>query len=161
MLVLVVGLALFLGVHLVPVLPPVRDALAARLANPAFVDRGRLTVGIEVSVPKGTLVIRAAEVVGVEIPRFCDHPLLEPVGAEIGFDRPMVTEPPGRMPTSPTSVSLPSGPLTSSTTKTESPYCSIGAKPGLRTAVSACVMSPIVRRAAPKSSSTGIPLAKT
>ena len=37
--------------------------------------------GIEVSVPKGTLVIRAAEQVGVEIPRFCDHPLLEPVGA--------------------------------------------------------------------------------
>ena len=37
--------------------------------------------GVEVSVPKGTLIIRAAEQVGVEIPRFCDHPLLEPVGA--------------------------------------------------------------------------------
>ena len=36
---------------------------------------------IEVSVPKGTLVIRAAELIGVEIPRFCDHPLLDPVGA--------------------------------------------------------------------------------
>lgn len=36
---------------------------------------------VSVSVPKGTLVIRAAEVVGIEIPRFCDHPLLEPVGA--------------------------------------------------------------------------------
>src|SRR6186997_3141033 len=35
----------------------------------------------EVTVPKGTLIIRAAEQVGVEIPRFCDHPLLEPVGA--------------------------------------------------------------------------------
>ncbi len=35
----------------------------------------------EVSVPKGTLVIRAAELMGVQIPRFCDHPLLEPVGA--------------------------------------------------------------------------------
>ncbi len=33
------------------------------------------------SVPKGTLVIRAAELIGVQIPRFCDHPLLEPVGA--------------------------------------------------------------------------------
>jgi NADH-quinone oxidoreductase subunit G len=33
------------------------------------------------SVPKGTLVIRAAEMIGVQIPRFCDHPLLEPVGA--------------------------------------------------------------------------------
>lgn len=37
--------------------------------------------GVEVSVPKGTMVIRAAEVVGIEIPRFCDHPLLDPVGA--------------------------------------------------------------------------------
>ena len=36
---------------------------------------------VEVSVPKGTLVIRAAELIGVEVPRFCDHPLLEPVGA--------------------------------------------------------------------------------
>ncbi|WP_277208311.1 NADH-quinone oxidoreductase subunit G [Isoptericola croceus] len=36
---------------------------------------------IEVTVPKGTLVIRAAEQVGIEIPRFCDHPLLEPAGA--------------------------------------------------------------------------------
>ena len=37
--------------------------------------------GVEVSVPKGTLLIRAAELIGVDIPRFCDHPLLEPVGA--------------------------------------------------------------------------------
>ena len=37
--------------------------------------------GKEVTVPAGTLIIRAAEQVGVEIPRFCDHPLLEPVGA--------------------------------------------------------------------------------
>ena len=37
--------------------------------------------GIPVAVPKGTLVIRAAEQVGIEIPRFCDHPLLDPVGA--------------------------------------------------------------------------------
>ncbi|AXT83907.1 NADH-quinone oxidoreductase subunit G [Aeromicrobium sp. A1-2] len=36
---------------------------------------------VEVSVPKGTLVIRAAELIGTEIPRFCDHPLLDPVGA--------------------------------------------------------------------------------
>ncbi|WP_055476065.1 NADH-quinone oxidoreductase subunit G [Gordonia sp. HS-NH1] len=34
-----------------------------------------------VRVPKGTLVIRAAEQIGITIPRFCDHPLLEPVGA--------------------------------------------------------------------------------
>ena len=37
--------------------------------------------GFEVAVPKGTLIIRAAEQIGVQIPRFCDHPLLEPVGA--------------------------------------------------------------------------------
>jgi NADH-quinone oxidoreductase subunit G len=37
--------------------------------------------GSKVSVPKGTLVIRAAELLGIAIPRFCDHPLLDPVGA--------------------------------------------------------------------------------
>ena len=37
--------------------------------------------GQAVSVPKGTLIIRAAEEIGIEIPRFCDHPLLEPVAA--------------------------------------------------------------------------------
>ena len=37
--------------------------------------------GVEVRVPKGTLVIRAAEMIGIQIPRFCDHPLLDPVGA--------------------------------------------------------------------------------
>ena len=37
--------------------------------------------GKEVTVPKGTMIIRAAEQVGVEIPRFCDHPYLEPAGA--------------------------------------------------------------------------------
>ncbi|PRY61123.1 NADH-quinone oxidoreductase subunit G [Glycomyces artemisiae] len=37
--------------------------------------------GVEVTVPKGTLIIRAAEQLGIEIPRFCDHPLLEPAGA--------------------------------------------------------------------------------
>jgi NADH-quinone oxidoreductase subunit G len=36
---------------------------------------------IPVSVPKGTLLIRAAELIGIQIPRFCDHPLLDPVGA--------------------------------------------------------------------------------
>ncbi|GAA2104108.1 NADH-quinone oxidoreductase subunit G [Kitasatospora saccharophila] len=37
--------------------------------------------GVEVSVPKGTLVIRAAEQIGTQVPRFCDHPLLDPAGA--------------------------------------------------------------------------------
>ncbi|MEV0892282.1 NADH-quinone oxidoreductase subunit G [Promicromonospora sp. NPDC050262] len=37
--------------------------------------------GTEVSVPQGTLIIRAAEQAGIQIPRFCDHPLLAPAGA--------------------------------------------------------------------------------
>ncbi len=47
-------------------------------------DTELVTVTIDdttLSVPKGTLVIRAAELIGVQIPRFCDHPLLDPVGA--------------------------------------------------------------------------------
>jgi NADH-quinone oxidoreductase subunit G len=49
---------------------------------PSTADLVTLTIdGIEVSVPKGTLIIRAAEVAGIEIPRFCDHPGLDPVGA--------------------------------------------------------------------------------
>ena len=45
-------------------------------------DGVTLTIdGKEVTVPKGTLIIRAAEQLGIEIPRFCDHPLLEPAGA--------------------------------------------------------------------------------
>jgi NADH-quinone oxidoreductase subunit G len=42
----------------------------------------RLTIdGIEVIAPKGELIIRTAERLGIVIPRFCDHPLLEPAGA--------------------------------------------------------------------------------
>ncbi|TDC50037.1 NADH-quinone oxidoreductase subunit G [Actinomadura sp. KC345] len=37
--------------------------------------------GFEIEVPKGTLIIRAAELLGIQIPRFCEHPLLEPIGA--------------------------------------------------------------------------------
>ncbi|MFB9836288.1 NADH-quinone oxidoreductase subunit G, partial [Actinoallomurus acaciae] len=45
-------------------------------------DLVSLTIdGFEISVPKGTLIIRAAELLGIQIPRFCDHPLLEPVAA--------------------------------------------------------------------------------
>ncbi|MEA2551337.1 MAG: NADH-quinone oxidoreductase subunit, partial [Actinomycetota bacterium] len=45
-------------------------------------DMVTLTIdGKEVTVPKGTLIIRAAEQLGIEIPRFCDHPMLEPAGA--------------------------------------------------------------------------------
>ncbi|MEX2620271.1 MAG: NADH-quinone oxidoreductase subunit G [Egibacteraceae bacterium] len=37
--------------------------------------------GTEITVPVGTLVIRAAEQLGITVPRFCDHPLLDPIGA--------------------------------------------------------------------------------
>ena len=37
--------------------------------------------GIEIRVPKVTLIIRAAEQLGNQIPRFCDHPSLAPVAA--------------------------------------------------------------------------------
>ncbi len=45
-------------------------------------DLVNLTIdGVQVNVPKGTLIIRAAETIGTNIPRFCDHPLLDPAGA--------------------------------------------------------------------------------
>ena len=48
----------------------------------AQVDLVTLTIdGVQVSVPRDTLVIRAAEQIGVQVPRFCDHPLLDPVAA--------------------------------------------------------------------------------
>jgi NADH-quinone oxidoreductase subunit G len=51
-------------------------------AAAAPVDTVTVTIdGFEISVPKGTLIIRAAELLGIEIPRFCDHPLLDPIGA--------------------------------------------------------------------------------
>ena len=37
--------------------------------------------GVAVEVPAGTLIIRVAEMLGTAIPRFCDHPLLDPVAA--------------------------------------------------------------------------------
>lgn len=56
--------------------------LAERSQDAPPVEMVSLTIDDhEITVPKGTLVIRAAELMGVQIPRFCDHPLLEPVGA--------------------------------------------------------------------------------
>lgn len=50
--------------------------------NPAAAELVTITVdGVSVSVPKGTMIIRAAEQIGIQIPRFCDHPLLKPVAA--------------------------------------------------------------------------------
>jgi NADH-quinone oxidoreductase subunit G len=51
-------------------------------AAPATPELVNLVIdGIPVSVAKGALIIRAAEQIGIQIPRFCDHPLLDPVGA--------------------------------------------------------------------------------
>jgi NADH-quinone oxidoreductase subunit G len=45
-------------------------------------DQVKVTIdGRELEVPKGTLIIRAAESIGITIPRFCDHRLLAPLGA--------------------------------------------------------------------------------
>jgi NADH-quinone oxidoreductase subunit G len=50
--------------------------------SPAPVEMINATIdGIAISVPKDTLIIRAAELVGIQVPRFCDHPLLDPIGA--------------------------------------------------------------------------------
>ena len=61
------------------------DPYASMLASPqrwGVTDLVTVTIDdVTLSVPKGTLVIRAAEMLGVQIPRFCDHPLLDPVGA--------------------------------------------------------------------------------
>ncbi|WP_101525473.1 NADH-quinone oxidoreductase subunit G [Nocardioides houyundeii] len=77
-----------------------------QVAKPDLVN---LTIdGISTSVPKGTLVIRAAEQIGIQIPRFCDHPLLAPAGAcrqclvEVAMPGPdgslrQMQGPPGRM----------------------------------------------------------------
>jgi ferredoxin len=63
----------------VPTSPRTRRRRPAPAPPPDMVT---LTIdGVTVSVPKGTLIIRAAEQAGIEIPRFCDHPLLDPVGA--------------------------------------------------------------------------------
>jgi NADH-quinone oxidoreductase subunit G len=57
--------------------PPTGDSSAERPS-----DDVTITIdGFEMTVPKGTLVIRAAEQLGIQVPRFCDHPLLDPVGA--------------------------------------------------------------------------------
>jgi NADH-quinone oxidoreductase subunit G len=61
--------------------PPTPTAeQAIRLASSA--ETVTLTIdGIEVTAPKGALLIRVAEQMGIQIPRFCDHPLLDPAGA--------------------------------------------------------------------------------
>ena len=52
------------------------------MSTPPVHNDVTLTIdGKEVTVSSGTLIIRAAEQLGIEVPRFCDHPLLKPAGA--------------------------------------------------------------------------------
>ena len=61
---------------------PYHPPAAAPEPEPVPEGHVRLTIdGVSVIAPKGELVIRTAERIGTAIPRFCDHPLLEPVGA--------------------------------------------------------------------------------
>jgi NADH-quinone oxidoreductase subunit G len=51
-------------------------------ARPVPEGHVRLTIdGIELDAPKGELLIRTCERLGIIVPRFCDHPLLDPAGA--------------------------------------------------------------------------------
>jgi NADH-quinone oxidoreductase subunit G len=61
---------------------PEKAATPAPQARPVPPGHVRLAIdGIEVDAPKGELIIRTAERLGIIVPRFCDHPLLEPAGA--------------------------------------------------------------------------------
>ncbi len=57
--------------------------------------------GMQVSVPEGTLIVNAAKGIGIDIPVFCYHPKMEPVGmcrlclVEVG--RPMVDRASGQV----------------------------------------------------------------
>ena len=62
--------------------PGASPAAVTPAQAPPPADGVKVTIdGFEITVPKGTLIIRAAEQLGIQIPRFCDHPLLDPVGA--------------------------------------------------------------------------------
>ena len=59
-----------------------RSRAEARKTRPVPEGHVRLTIdGREVDAPKGELLIRTCERLGIIVPRFCDHPLLDPAGA--------------------------------------------------------------------------------
>ncbi|HEV2636099.1 MAG TPA: NADH-quinone oxidoreductase subunit G [Actinocrinis sp.] len=63
---------------------PAGDGLAGADHPAPVVPEGYVSLtidGIQVLAEKGELIIRTAERLGIAIPRFCDHPLLDPVGA--------------------------------------------------------------------------------
>jgi NADH-quinone oxidoreductase subunit G len=52
------------------------------MTQPAPPDTVTLTInGQQLSAPKGTLLVEAAKLIGLDIPIFCYHPKLKPVGA--------------------------------------------------------------------------------
>jgi NADH-quinone oxidoreductase subunit G len=58
--------------------------LAPEKSSEVVVPEGHVKLvidGVEVVAPKGELLIRTAERLGIVVPRFCDHPLLDPAGA--------------------------------------------------------------------------------
>ena len=61
------------------------DKVTDKKAEAAAVDAVETVTleidGKQVTVPKGTVVIRAAEKLGIDVPRFCDHPGFEPIAA--------------------------------------------------------------------------------
>src|SRR6202043_954279 len=53
------------------------DGLERAMTVETTKDTVTVTIdGFEMVVPKGTWIIRAAEMLGIAIPRFCEHPLL-------------------------------------------------------------------------------------
>src|SRR3954452_593948 len=65
-----------------PSTPPAGSPPPPPPPSPPPSDVVTLTIdGREVKVPKGTLIVEAAKTVGIEIPVFCYHPKLKPVGA--------------------------------------------------------------------------------
>ncbi|MPZ66290.1 MAG: NADH-quinone oxidoreductase subunit G [Pseudonocardiaceae bacterium] len=62
--------------------PSINVATSEQDSPPVPEGHVRLTIdGREVDAPKGELVIRSCERLGIIVPRFCDHPLLDPAGA--------------------------------------------------------------------------------
>jgi NADH dehydrogenase/NADH:ubiquinone oxidoreductase subunit G len=65
-----------------PQQPPSRGSAKAPPERPKPPDTVTLTIdGMSVTVPRGTLLVEAAKLVKVEVPVFCYHHKLDPVGA--------------------------------------------------------------------------------
>ncbi len=55
--------------------------MGEQIGEPMAMKQVSLTIdGIDVTVPEGTLIVNAARKIGIDIPVFCYHPKMEPVG---------------------------------------------------------------------------------